>query len=314
MSMIDVQSLRVDYDEVSAVKDVSLAIPPGQIYGFVGPNGAGKTSTIKALAGVLEPTFGRIGLDGHDLETQREQALQGVGYMPDFAPVYEDLKVWEYLDVFGAAYGMTEEARTQAVDRWLRKVDLFEKSEALIKGLSRGMRQRIVFAKTLLPGPKILLLDEPASGLDPLGRRQMRDILKEAAAGGTTILISSHILTELSDFCDAIGILEQGRLIMSGTIKDISDQFGTRTTLRIRLIEGSEAPQAFWDALSHYQVPHEDVRRERDYYLITCPFAEEQQRYFLKTLVEWNVPVTDYRCQADDVEEIFLRVGAKEVS
>ena len=209
--MINIKSLRVDYEGTNAVDDIDLHVQKGQIFGLVGPNGAGKTSTIKALAGVLEPTYGEINIDGKDMDLAQEEVLQNIGYMPDFPPVYENLRVWEYLDVFAAAYQIKKNARPEKITYWIDRVNLSNKTNAFIRDLSRGMRQRLVLAKTLLPDPDVLLLDEPASGLDPISRKNMRDIFKEVSAAGATILISSHILTELSDFCHAVGIMEKGK-------------------------------------------------------------------------------------------------------
>ncbi|MFA5261541.1 MAG: ABC transporter ATP-binding protein, partial [Candidatus Omnitrophota bacterium] len=219
--MIKVESLRIDYDDVTAVHDLSLEVSPGEIFGLVGPNGAGKTSTLKALAGILEPTYGDIKISGYDLELAREKALMKVGYMPDFSPVYEHLKVWEYLDVFAAAYHIPASMRLKKIKHWVDKVNLGSKYGAYVRDLSRGMRQRLVLAKTLIPEPDVLLLDEPASGLDPIARKDMRDILKEAALAKKAIIISSHILSELSDFCNAVGIMQKGKLLVSGAIEDI---------------------------------------------------------------------------------------------
>src|SRR3989338_7359170 len=171
--MISIRSLRIDYDNVNAVNDLIVEIGAGQIYGLVGPNGAGKTSTIKAIAGLIEPTYGEIKVAGIDIELEPQQALQVLGYMPDFSPVYEQLKVWEYLDVFAAAYLIGPGERLTKVKHWVERVNLQDKWDTFVRDLSRGMRQRLVLAKTLLHEPKVLILDEPASGLDPIARKEL---------------------------------------------------------------------------------------------------------------------------------------------
>ncbi len=314
MSIVEVSILRVDYDEITAVQDLSFCLEQGKIYGFVGPNGAGKTSTIKALAGVLEPTQGTIFLNGFNLETDREKALTRVGYMPDFSPVYENLKVWEYLDVFAAAYGMKAEERGSHVEKWLAKSDLMAKKDALIKGLSRGMRQRLVLAKTLEVSPNILLLDEPASGLDPIARKQMRDLLKEASAQGATILISSHILSELSEFVDSVIILEKGKLVVAGTLDELRKKIGIAQKLIIRFTKEDEGSVVFEKLLASEGIPQERVEKDRLNYVIHFQNAEEEASRFLKKLMSTGVGLAECSLKSDDVEDIFLKVGAKEVA
>lgn len=313
--MISIKSLRVDYEDVNAVKDIDLEIPSGQIYGLVGPNGAGKTSTIKSIAGIIEPTYGEIKVAGYDLELETLKALQVLGYMPDFPPVYENLKVWEYLDVFAAAYKIREPDRGNRVKHWLSKVSLTDKRDTFIKDLSRGMRQRLILAKTLLPNPKVLILDEPASGLDPIARMEMRDILKEASAAGITILISSHILTELSEFCDAVGIMEKGVLRVTGSIDDIRVRLGSEKRLLIRLASNTTENL---DKVSRFLASskHCDNVLTTNQKTIECSFAgsADDAAWILSQLTLQETAVCDFRCEEDDVEDIFLKIGAKEVS
>lgn len=314
MKVVNVSNLRIDYDEVIAVNDVSFELEKGKIYGFVGPNGAGKTSTIKALAGILEPTQGTIVLNGFNLATDREAALKHIGYMPDFPPVYDNLKVWEYLDVFAAAYGMDAADRSRHVQEWLDKVDLGVKKNALIKGLSRGMRQRLVLAKILEIEPDILLLDEPASGLDPVARKQIRDLLKEAGSRGATILISSHILAELSDFVDSVIILEKGHLIVAGTIEEIRRQIGGAQRLVVRFVNEEEGGAVLEQLLNEEGIPPERVSREQSRYCIHFQDAEEAAAQFLNKLAARGVHLAECSIKHDDIEDIFMKVGAKEVS
>jgi ABC-2 type transport system ATP-binding protein len=315
--MITVKSLRIDYDDLMAVCDLDLEVKPGQIFGLVGPNGAGKTSTIKALAGILEPTYGEIKIAGYDLDIDTQKALQLTGFMPDYPSLYENLKVWEYLDVFAAAYLIPRKERLGKVKFWVEKVNLSGKWDAFIRDLSRGMRQRLVLAKTLLPGPKVLLLDEPASGLDPIARREFRDLLKHVAleGEGMAILISSHILTELSDFCNAIGIMEKGRMVISGTLEDIRSSMKEQRLLIIRLTADDSMMK---DSLKNSLQASRAILdiRESSPGIFQAHFTGDRPEaaVLLAGLIAKQIPVSDFYMKEADVEDIFFKIGAKEVS
>ncbi|MBF0387757.1 MAG: ABC transporter ATP-binding protein [Candidatus Omnitrophica bacterium] len=313
MSCVKVVSLQVNYDEVRAVDNISFELEKGRVYGFLGPNGSGKTSTIKALAGILEPACGEIILNGHDLATARQKALLKVGYMPDFAPVYENLQVWEYLDVFAAAYGLPSAERPGHISKWLEKTDLTSKKEALVRGLSRGMRQRLVFARTLLSTPDIILLDEPASGLDPISRKQMRDILKECRGNGAAILISSHILSELSEFVDSLIILEKGRLVMSGSIEDIRSRLGGGQKLALRFSRPEDG-EIFRNLLAEENIEAGRVVQDQERYVVIFKGSSGAAGGFLQKLMGRGVSPLECAISSDDVEDIFLKVGAREVA
>ena len=200
-----------------AVKDLCLELEQGDIFGFIGPNGAGKTTTIKMLCALIMPSAGTALVDGMDVVRNPEQIRSIVGYMPDFFGVYDDIKVWEYLDFFAAAYRIPEApSAPQIIDDVLALTDLTVKKDAYVETLSRGMKQRLCLAKTLVHDPKVMLLDEPASGLDPRARIEIRELLKELQAMGKTIIVSSHILPEMEEFCNKIGIIERGELIVAG--------------------------------------------------------------------------------------------------
>lgn len=220
--MIRLEKLRKEFDELVAVNDLEVVIPEGEIYGLIGPNGAGKTTTIRMACGLLEPTEGTVFVSGVNVHLQPERAQQFIGYLSDFFSVYEDLKVWEYLDYFAHAYKMPESEIPGRIDEAIQQVSLEVKRDAIIKGLSRGMKQRLGIARAVMHRPKVLLLDEPASGLDPKARLDLRNLLRSLRDQGTTILISSHILTELEGFCTSIGLMEKGRMIRSGTIEEIT--------------------------------------------------------------------------------------------
>lgn len=225
---IDIRYLRVDYGDFVAVDDLTLAVPPGEVFGLVGPNGAGKTSTFRVLATLMEPTYGEVMLDGIDALEDIESARRIVGYMPDLAPVPGDLKVGEFLEFFAAAYGIGRRAERRArVAECLEQVALTSQRESWCKELSRGQTQRVVLAKTLLHGPRVLILDEPASGLDPLARRDLRNALRQLAKSGATVFVSSHILSELAEMCTSLCVMNRGRLLASGTVDEVRRQLGS---------------------------------------------------------------------------------------
>jgi len=231
--MIHLQSLRKEYDELLAVNDIDLYIPEGEIYGLIGPNGAGKTTTIRMACGLLTPTAGYALVNGIDVHAEPERAQKSIGYLADFFAVYEDLKVWEYLDYFAHAYKIPEDEIPQRVEETIADVQLEVKRDEFIKGLSRGMKQRLGIARAVIHKPKVLLLDEPASGLDPKARIDLRNLLLKLREQGSTILISSHILTEMEGFCSSIGIMEKGRLVRSGTIEGITMAESPQRVLRV---------------------------------------------------------------------------------
>jgi ABC-2 type transport system ATP-binding protein len=243
---LSIRNLRVDYGGFTAVHDLSLTLQPGEIFGLVGPNGAGKTSTIRVLATLLEPTYGEVSVAGRDLFEAADEVHRVLGYMPDLAPVISDLKVWEFLDLYAHSHGLTGAAKRERVDACLEKVGLGDKRNVYGRALSRGMIQRVVLAKTLLHDPKLLLLDEPASGMDPIARRDMRLILRDLAAGGATIVISSHILSELGDTCTSVGFMHTGKLLRHGPIESVLSSIQSESVrIRIEVLDGAEAAQAY---------------------------------------------------------------------
>lgn len=219
---IDIRQLRVDYGNFIAVDDLTLAVPQGEVFGLVGPNGAGKTSTFRVLATLQTPTYGSVRLAGIDIFEAPEEARRILGYMPDLAPVPSDMKVWEFLDLSCESFlgGNASDRRT----RWqecLEQVQLADRGNAMCRSLSRGQTQRLVLARTLLHRPKVMVLDEPASGMDPLSRRNLRLTLRNLAAAGSTIIISSHILSELAEMCTSLCVMNRGRLLSSGTADEV---------------------------------------------------------------------------------------------
>lgn len=308
--MIHMRDLRVDYDEVCAVRDLTLDIGPGEIYGLIGPNGAGKTSTLKTLMGLIEPTYGDIVLGSVDIRENREKASRIVGFMPDFSPIYEDLTVWEFLDLFASSYLVPADQRSKKINYYLDIVDLSEKRNAMTKGLSRGMKQRLMIAKTLLPEPQILLLDEPASGMDPYGRALLKETLRKLGSEGKTVMISSHILPELSDFCTSAGIMEKGRMVISGRIEEITRKVFEHAEITVETVSGEEH---FEQAVSGN--PHVGtVQRNGSIFKFTFDGGAEEASNLLTALVSSGVRVSLFARKNETLEDVFLKVGAKEVS
>jgi len=233
--MITTFGLTKTFDGLVAVDTLNLHVDHGDIMGFIGPNGAGKTTTIKMLATLLKPSAGSAEICGFNVMTQTNEVKRVIGYMPDFFGVYDDMKVWEYLDFFAAAYRIEQKRRAQIIGDVLELTDLAGKRDDSVEALSRGMKQRLCLAKTLVHDPSVLLLDEPASGLDPRARIELRELLKELRRMGKTILISSHILTELSDFCNKIAIIEKGQLLVSGEVDEIIQRLQGDRRIEIRV-------------------------------------------------------------------------------
>lgn len=240
MPMIETINLTKRYGELVALDNLNLTINEGDCFGFIGPNGAGKTTTIKILATLLKPSSGQAQIDGLTVGYQNRQIRPVIGYVPDFMGAYEDMVVMEYLQFFAAAYGIHGQKRRQVVGDVLDLTDLSYKATAEVNSLSRGMQQRLSIARVLLHDPKVLLMDEPASGLDPRARIEIRELLKELKRMGKTILISSHILHELAELCNVVGIIEKGKLLYSGTVRDILKKARVGHVIHITVTEGAE--------------------------------------------------------------------------
>ena len=220
-TIIETRGLTKRYGQLTAVEELDLAVEEGAVFGFVGPNGAGKTTTMRVLATLLRPTAGEAWIAGHSVLAERRAVRRAIGYMPDFFGVYGDMKVWEYLDFFAACYEIPAETRRRLVDDLLELVDLAHRRDDYVDALSRGMRQRLCLARALAHDPQVLILDEPASGLDPRARIEIRELLRELQAMGKTIFVSSHILSEIEEVCTHVGIIESGHLVAVGTLGEM---------------------------------------------------------------------------------------------
>jgi ABC-2 type transport system ATP-binding protein len=247
--MIEIRDLTRRYGKRTAVNQLSLQVNQGDVYGFVGPNGAGKTSTIRMIVGLMRPDGGDVIVGGHSVQHAPDQVRSMIGYMPDYFGVYPDLKVWEYLDFFGACYGIASQRRPFLINELLELVELQHRREELVDRLSRGMKQRLSLARTLIHDPQVLILDEPASGLDPRARIEIRELLVELAMMGKTVFFSTHILADVAEICTRIGILEAGRLVASGGLEELHLSIMPQRRIELTLLDPPQMASAFLETL-----------------------------------------------------------------
>jgi ABC-2 type transport system ATP-binding protein len=320
MSAIIIRNLTRTFGKTIAVDDLSLKIPAGSLFGLIGPNGAGKTTTLRMLAGLLEPTSGEIRVNELSIRQYWQELQWQIGYMPDFFGTYEDLLVWEYLDFFARCYRLAPPRRRQVVDELLELVDLAGKRDAYVSTLSRGMTQRLCLAHALVHDPQILLLDEPASGLDPRARVEMRELLRELSAMGKTIVLSSHILTELAELCDTVAIMETGRLVASGPLDDIRRHASDRRILRIQVLAGlqrAEAVLSTFPAIT--QVAQHSIRdgsgiNSEGVIELEFSGSDTTAADLLDALISHEVRIASYGEVMTNLEEAFLRLTKGDVA
>ncbi|MEO5711927.1 MAG: ABC transporter ATP-binding protein [Luteolibacter sp.] len=304
---IDIRCLRVDYGNFVAVDDLTLAVPPGEIFGIVGPNGAGKTSTFRVLTTLMEPTYGEVILSGVDVLEDIETARRIIGYMPDLAPVPSDLKVWEFLEFHAAAYHLGSRAqRRDRVAECLEEVALTGQRNSWCKELSRGQTQRVVLAKTLLHRPSVLILDEPASGLDPLARRDLRQALRKLAETGATVFVSSHILSELAEMCSSLCVMNRGKLLASGTAEEVRKQLGsTERTITVSLLDRHQ-DAAVW--LESRNAVH-DLRIVGQQVVFGFAGSDDDQADLMEGLIRLGARMRAFEEKRSSFEDILVEVA-----
>lgn len=304
---IDIRSLRVDYGDFVAVDDLTLAVPAREVFGLVGPNGAGKTSTFRVITTLMEPTYGEVLLDGVDVFEDMESARRIVGYMPDLAPVPSDLKVREFLEFHAAAYGLGSRAqRRERVAECLEEVALTDQREKWCGELSRGQTQRVVLAKTMLHRPKVLILDEPASGLDPLARRELRKTLRRLAAGGATVFVSSHILSELAEMCTSLCVMNRGRLLASGTVDQVRHQLGaTERAITVTPLDRLEDSAAWLTAQPAVHDLH--VAGRQVFFRFTGD--DEDQASLLEGLIRQGIRLRAFEEKRSSFEDLLVDIA-----
>jgi ABC-2 type transport system ATP-binding protein len=303
--LVELRNLRKEYRDMVAVKGLTLTLEPGDIFGFIGPNGAGKTTTIKMLSTLLLPSSGEAFVDGVNVVEDPDTVRSLIGYMPDAFGVYDDFKVWEYLDFFCATYRIPKGDRAGLIDTVLELTTLTEKKDAYVEELSRGMKQRLCLAKTLVHDPKVLLLDEPASGLDPRARVEIKELLKELKGMGKTIIVSSHILPELADFCTKIGIIERGELVVAGPIDSVMHEVVGHRILEIRVPESDrETAVQTLKGVTHVR----DANLVEDTIRVDYTGTLDDQSEALLALIHAGVRVQSFAERDTDLEDIFFRV------
>jgi ABC-2 type transport system ATP-binding protein len=302
--MIETKNLTKNYGNLTAVNDLNLTIQDGDIFGFIGPNGAGKTTTMRILVTLLEPTRGRAFVNGLDVTRKGKKVRRMVGYMPDFMGVYDDLKVFEYLEFFAAAFGIERKKRKSIVEGVLELTDLQSKRSAAVDSLSRGMQQRLGLARVLIHDPKVLILDEPASGLDPRARIEIRELLRELKRMGKTIMISSHILSELEEICDHIGIIEHGKLVFSGTMEEIRPKLGIQSKVRVTVAANQPKAIELLSALPQIR----QVEALGDQIVVTFNDGQDGDGIVARTLVNGALDIISIQPERLKLDDAFLQL------
>ncbi|HEX7896618.1 MAG TPA: ABC transporter ATP-binding protein [Planctomycetota bacterium] len=308
--MIECRSLAKSFDGRWAVHGITFDVAEGDIFGFIGPNGAGKTTSIRIMSTLLDPTQGDIRVGGKSVIEDPEAVRKLIGYMPDSFGVYDRITVWEYLDFFAAAYGLSRRERMGTLEGILDLTDLRGLRDRLTAELSKGMRQRLCLAKTLVHDPKVLILDEPANGLDPRARIEFRALLKELRLMGKTIFISSHILAELSDVCTAVAIVERGRVVASGPLAKIRAALQPGPVLRLEVLGDPAAAAAALKGLPGAGEPKIEGGA------VLLPFSEPREKIpsFLRAALDAGVPVAGLTEVKTDLEDLFMKLTRGDVA
>lgn len=307
--MIELRRLFRFFGRTRAVNDISFEVHSGQVYGYIGPNGAGKSTSMRILATLDTPTYGDAYVDGFSVITDPDRVRRRVGFMPDYFGTYSNMNCREYLDFFARAYGLIGRER----DRAMRYVMGFTKLDTLaekpIRGLSKGMKQRLCLARTMIHDPAVLILDEPAAGLDPRARIELRDMITALAANGKAILISSHILTELAEMCDRIGIIERGRLLATGTVEEIRRRYAPHREVKVRVIGDTQLLHNFLNQRNDLK----DIRIEQELALFSHAGQRADEAVLLRDMVQAGIHVAEFSGHVTTLEDVFLEVTRGEV-
>lgn len=307
--MIQFQNLHRYFGSTRAVSGISFEVQRGQVFGYIGPNGAGKTTSMRILATLDIPTQGDAYVDGFSVVDDPDRVRHRLGFMPDFFGTYANVNVREYLDFFARAYNLRGRQRLTAIHRTMEFTQLDELAEKPINGLSKGMKQRLCLGRTLIHDPPVLVLDEPAAGLDPRARIELRQIIRRLAAEGKTVLISSHILTELAEMCDAVGIIERGRLLAVGTVDEIQKAQPGQNAVRLRVL-GEVEPLLAW--LQERIVLHQ-YRTDGQQLMFTHDGDRESEADLLRDLVMAGFRIAEFGSDRRSLEDVFMQVTKGQV-
>jgi ABC-2 type transport system ATP-binding protein len=305
--MIETRDLTKMYGDLYALNRLTIKLDKGDVYGFIGPNGAGKTTTMRILATLLNPSWGEASVCGYSIYNNAKEIRRVMGYMPDFFGVYDDMKVTEYLEFFAAAYRIQGAERRRKCDQVLDLVDLGYKRDALVTSLSRGMTQRLGLARVLLHEPQVLLLDEPASGLDPRARIEMRELIKELRSMGKTILVSSHILPELADICNKIGIIEKGALLFNGDVESAIKQVRQRTVYHVAVV-GESNGQVRELLASHVDILSVEQKEGQPYLRVTLASNVTDGSFIADLLIQNGHRLKMLKEEEIDLEDVFMGI------
>lgn len=311
---IETRGLTKQFDRHIAVNDIDLQVAAGEVCGLIGPNGAGKTTLLRMLAAAEEPTTGEIYINGDRLLRDRSHPIlkQRIGFLPDDFPLYDDLTVWDYLDYFARLYNLQQPRRRERINSVLELVQLTNKRNSLISTLSRGMKQRLSLARTIIHEPLLLLLDEPVSGLDPIARMQFREIIKALQEAGMTVVISSHVLSDLAELCSWVGIMELGYLVESAPLQELYKRLSRQQIFMSVL--GNKL-EALTSALKNFPwVENWAIIPETQQVCVDFSGSQEDAANLLRELVAANIPLTEFHCTQEDLETIFLKMGHQQAS
>lgn len=311
---IETRGLTKQFDRHIAVNDIDLQVAAGEVCGLIGPNGAGKTTLLRMLAAAEEPTTGEIYINGDRLQRDRSHPIlkQRIGFLPDDFPLYDDLTVWDYLDYFARLYNLQQSHRRSRINSVLELVQLTNKRNSVISTLSRGMKQRLSLARTIIHEPLLLLLDEPVSGLDPIARMQFREIIKTLQSVGMTVVISSHVLSDLAELCSWVGIMELGYLVESAPLQELYKRL-SRQQIFMSVLGNNLA--ALTSALKNFPwVENWAIIPETQQVCVDFSGSPEDAANLLRELVAANIPLTEFHCTQEDLETIFLKMGHQQAS
>jgi ABC-2 type transport system ATP-binding protein len=315
--IIETQDLVKTFGKYRAVDGLSLQVPPGSIYGFVGPNGAGKTTTMRMLTTLTRPNSGTAYIAGHSVHTDRRAVRRAIGYMPDEFGVYDDLRVWEYLDFFAACYDIPENDRKKLIDDLLELVDLAHRRDDMVDKLSRGMKQRLSLARTLAHDPAVLILDEPASGLDPRARIEIRELMVELAKMGKTIFFSTHILADVENICTHIGIIEAGKMVMQGSMSEMKAQLTPHREIVVTVKDLDSAEKVQAAVAGTEGILNILIQEPKDgRYRVRIDFSGDDDGVAAinQKLANAQIAILGFNEETKDLEAMFMRVTKGTVS